>query len=186
MRNVTWIVAAGLAASLAGCNSPYGTGYGAGSGYGYAPGGYSSGYSQGYAPAYSGGYAPTYYRQPAVNNYYVQPQPRVITNTRYVPVPTAPDRRWDNNNGPDRRWGNNNNNNGNNGPDRRWNNNPGQTQGQPGDHRPQQHDWRPTGGGGQQAGNQPAPHAPPAATPQSPRQRGSSQDRDGDGKPDRH
>jgi hypothetical protein len=186
MRNVTWIIAAGLAASTTGCvdlNSPYG----GGSGYGYAPGGYSSGYSQGYAPAYSSGYgynsAPTYYRSAPVNNYYVQPpaRPQVITNTRYVPVPVPTDRRW-----------NNNDNNSNNGPDRHWdNNNHGQAQGgQSGDHRPQQHDWHPAGGqqgGGQQAGNQPTPHAPPAATPQQqPRQHGSSQDRDGDGKPDRH
>jgi hypothetical protein len=168
MRNVTWIIATGLAAaSTAGCidtNSPYG----GGSGYGYAPG-YSSGYSQGYAPAYSSGYssgyAPTYYQRPAVNNYYVQPraQPQVINN--YVPVPSAPERRWGNNNGPDHRWDNNNR---------------GQAQGQSGDHRPQQHDWHP--GGNQQAGNQ-APHTP-TPTPQQPRQRGLSQDRDGDGRPD--
>jgi hypothetical protein len=188
MRNISWIIAGGLAAATTGCNSPYGTtgygtggygtgyGGGGGSGYGFAPTGYSQGY--GYSqPTYSQAYAPNYYRPPAVNNYYVQPQPQVINNTRYVPVPE-----------PERHGGNWANNNGNNDRDHQWQGHgqpQGQTQGQSGDHRPQQHDWHAPGN--QQAGNQ-TPHTPaPTPTPQQPRQHGSSsQDHNGDGRPDGH
>jgi hypothetical protein len=80
MTYVKWIAAAALIGSATACvdNSPYG----GGSGYGYAP---TVAYAQ---PAYSDGYyQPTYYQRPAVNNYYVAPQPQVVTQTRYVPVP---------------------------------------------------------------------------------------------------
>jgi len=81
MTYVKWIAAAALIGSTTACvdNSPYG----GGSGYGYAP--TTVGYAQ---PTYSNGYVqPTYYQRPAVNNYYVAPQPQVVTQTRYVPVP---------------------------------------------------------------------------------------------------
>jgi hypothetical protein len=66
MRNTTWLAAAALALSVAGCAGYPTTSYG----------GYPSGYG------YSNGYyaQPTYYQQPA----YYQP-----VQTRYVPVPAA-------------------------------------------------------------------------------------------------
>ena len=65
MRVLTGLVAVALAAATTGCIETLDSG---------------DGYSQ---PYYGG------YRQP-VNNYYVyQPQPQVITQTRYVAVPTA-------------------------------------------------------------------------------------------------
>src|SRR5437762_10400501 len=82
MRNVKWLVAAGLVVSLAGCVDTNGyptTSYaGYPSGYGGYPSGYNglSGYGYGYnQPTYN---QPTYY----------QPAP-VVTQTRYVPVPVA-------------------------------------------------------------------------------------------------
>jgi hypothetical protein len=76
MQYFRWIAAAALLGSTAACvdNGPYG----GGSGYGYAP---SVAYGQ---PAYS-----TYYQRPPANNYYAAPQPQVVTQTRYVPVPAA-------------------------------------------------------------------------------------------------
>jgi len=75
MTYIKWIAAAALIGSATACvdNSPYG----GGSGYGYAP--TTVGYAQ---PA-------PYYARPATNNYYVAPQPQVVTQTRYVPVPVA-------------------------------------------------------------------------------------------------
>ncbi len=88
MRNVSWLAAAGLLVSAAGCTSYPGNGYGGG----YPSGGYGQpayyGGQQGYSN--SGGLlgglfnqqtyqpAPTYYQQPQT---YYQPQ------ARYVPVP---------------------------------------------------------------------------------------------------
>ena len=80
MRNVRWLVAAGLLVAATGCVETNGyptTSYG-----GYPSSGY---YGQ---PAYSNGYysQPTYYR-PAPTYYYQQP-----VQTRYVavPVPSQP------------------------------------------------------------------------------------------------
>lgn len=91
MRVLTCLVAVGLAAGTTGCIEMMDSGYG-NSGYnnsGYGNSGYSYGSSP-YAasPYYSGSSG---YRQPVTNNYYTtyQPQPQVITQTRYVPVPTA-------------------------------------------------------------------------------------------------
>jgi hypothetical protein len=93
MRTVRWLVAAGLLVSATACvetNGYPGTSYG---GYPSGYGGYpSSGYYG--QPAYSSGSGlfgslfnqqPSYYQQPT---YYQQP-PQVVTQTRYVPVPTA-------------------------------------------------------------------------------------------------
>ena len=80
MSYLKWIAAAALVGSATACvdNAPYG----GGSGYGYAP--TSVGYAQ---PTY----VQPYNQRPQVNNYYVapQPQPRVVEQTRYVPVPVA-------------------------------------------------------------------------------------------------
>src|SRR5687768_3005493 len=96
MRTVRWLVAAGLLVSATACvetNGYPGTSYG---GYPSGYGGYpSSGYYG--QPAYSSGSGlfgslfnqqPSYYQQPT----YYQPPPRVVTQTRYVPVPTASQR----------------------------------------------------------------------------------------------
>ena len=93
MRTVRWLVAAGLLVSATACvetNGYPGTSYG---GYPSGYGGYpSSGYYG--QPAYSSGSGlfgslfnqqPSYYQQPT----YYQPPPQVVTQTRYVPVPTA-------------------------------------------------------------------------------------------------
>jgi hypothetical protein len=83
MRNVKWLVAAGLVVAVTGCVETNGyptTSYG----------GYPS-YGGGY-PSYGGGYPSSYdtsgygygYSQPS----YYQPAP-VVTQTRYVPVPVA-------------------------------------------------------------------------------------------------
>jgi hypothetical protein len=76
MRNVKWLVAAGLMVAVTGCVETNGyptTSYG----------GYPS-YGGGY-PSYGGGYPSSYgYSQPS----YYQPAP-VVTQTRYVPVPVA-------------------------------------------------------------------------------------------------
>jgi hypothetical protein len=109
MRTVRWLVAAGLLASATGCvetNGYPGTSYG---GYPSGYGGYpSSGYYG--QPAYSSGSGlfgnlfnqqPTYYQQP---NYY-QPPPQVVTQTRYVPVPTSGQRPY----GSRSSWGNRDN-----------------------------------------------------------------------------
>lgn len=101
MAYFKWIAAAALIGSATACveNSPYG----GGSGYGYAP--TSVGYNQ--QPTYYYNQQPTYYSRPPVNNYYVapQPQPQVVTQTRYVAVPVAnPPRAQDRDHdgGPDR------------------------------------------------------------------------------------
>src|SRR5712691_6958101 len=76
MRNVKWLVAAGLVVAVTGCVETNGyptTSYGGYPSYG---GGYPSSYgSSGYGYGYS---QPSYY----------QPAP-VVTQTRYVPVPVA-------------------------------------------------------------------------------------------------
>lgn len=103
MRNVKWLIAAALVIPATGCVQSMDQGYGYSNGY------YSNGYaSSGYA---SSGYygSPGYYATPRVNNYYYTPAPKVVTQTRYVPVPTPVpvptrhadrwnDRRWDDNN----------------------------------------------------------------------------------------
>ena len=80
-------IAAALALCTAGC---VGAGYPTTYGYG-SPGYYDSGYSGRY---YSSSYysQPAYYRPAPVTNYYYTPyRPRavVVTQTRYVPSPTA-------------------------------------------------------------------------------------------------
>jgi len=102
MRQAKWIVVAALGLSAAGCVEAYDQSYSSPSyGYGYGNG-YGSGYSSGY---YSSGYyaQPTYSR-PVVNNYYTTytPPPQVVTQTRYVPVPTPPQRQVDRST--DHRW----------------------------------------------------------------------------------
>lgn len=93
MRNVSWLAAAGLVMVTAGCVET--AGYPAT--YGYSPGGYSPGYgSSGYSPAYGySGSSNNYYSQPSYSRpqtpYYSQP--RVVTQTRYVPVASPTPRR---------------------------------------------------------------------------------------------
>ena len=85
MRIVTCLVAAGLAAATTGCIETMDSGYGS-SGYS----GYSNPYYSGYSDPYysNSGYSqPTTYR--STNNYYYQPAPTVVRETRYVPVPQA-------------------------------------------------------------------------------------------------
>ena len=92
MRNMKWLVAAVLAIPAAGCVESMDQGYGYSDGY----------YSNGYAS--SGYYSPGYYATPSVNNYYYTSAPRVVTQTRYVPVPTpvpVPTRQTDRD---DHRW----------------------------------------------------------------------------------
>jgi hypothetical protein len=87
MRTARWLVAAGLLVSATGCvemNGYPGTSYG-----GY-PNGYGGYPSTGYygQPAYSSGsglFGNLFNSQPT----YYQPPPQVVTQTRYVPVPTA-------------------------------------------------------------------------------------------------
>lgn len=81
MRTLRWLVAAGLLASVTGCVETNGyptTSYG-----GYPS---SYGYSSGYGYPSSGYYGSNYgyYSQPT----YYRPAPQVVTQTRYVPVPT--------------------------------------------------------------------------------------------------
>jgi hypothetical protein len=95
MRTVRWLVAAGLLVSATGCvelNGYPGTSYGGyPSGYGGYPGSgyYGSSYGGYYGhPAYSSGsslFGNPFISQPT----YYQPPPRVVTRTRYVPVPMA-------------------------------------------------------------------------------------------------
>lgn len=153
MRNVKWLVAAVLVASTTGCVESVNQGYGYNSGYGY---GYNNGYSSGYYPSGSG-----YYSQPArVNNYYYNPQPTVVTQTRYVPVPTrAPPRYVDRSN--DHRWSGRDNH---------------QPPASPGVDRP--HGPPPP-----QANNGPPRGPGPGASGGNHRDR--DRDRDGDGRPDR-
>lgn len=78
MRNAKWLAAAGLVMVTAGCveQSGYPTTYGYGPGYGTPSYGYSN---------YRYVSQPTYY-QPAPTYYQA---PRVVTQTRYVPVPVS-------------------------------------------------------------------------------------------------
>jgi hypothetical protein len=95
MRTVRWLVAAGLLVSATACvetNGYPGTSYGGyPSGYGGYPssGYYGSNYGGYYGqPAYSSGggmFGNLFNSQPT----YYQPPPRVVTQTRYVPVPVA-------------------------------------------------------------------------------------------------
>lgn len=85
MRNIKWLVAAGLLVAATGCVET--NGY-PGTSMGGYPGGYGGYPSNGYygQPAYSGGGGffggqPTYYQQPQTR--YV---PVPVTQTRYVPV----------------------------------------------------------------------------------------------------
>lgn len=91
MRKAGMLVAAGVLLSTAGCVEAMNSGYPATSyGYGYGPT-YYSGYPNSY---YYG--QPRYYRPAPVNNYYYTtytPPPTVVTQTRYVAVPTPPHRR---------------------------------------------------------------------------------------------
>jgi hypothetical protein len=92
MRNVKWLIAAGLVVAATGCVETNGyptTSYGGYPSYG---GGYPSGYdSSGYGYGYS---QPSYYQPAPVvtqTRYVPVPvasPPRVVTRTQYVPVPT--------------------------------------------------------------------------------------------------
>lgn len=159
MRNVKWIAATALLGLTTGCVETN-QGYGYNSGYGYTGG--NNGYSTGYYPSSSGYYA----RQAPVNNYYYNPQPTVVTQTRYVPVPTPappPPRQsgWSN----DNRWGARDNDG----------------------HRPPPRVDRPNNPPPPpQASNNNGPRPGPAHGGQSNRPDGNNnRDRDGDGRPDR-
>ena len=80
MRKFMGLVAVGLVVTSVGCVDTMSSGYP--STYGYGSSGYGSsgyGYNQ-----------PTYYSQPTYSQpSYYQPAPRVVTQTRYVPVPVA-------------------------------------------------------------------------------------------------
>jgi hypothetical protein len=144
MRTFKWIAVTALAASTAACVQTVDQGYGYSDGY-YAPNNAQPAY---YGSSYgSNYYAPSYYTPP----------PQVITQTRYVPVPTpVPVREANRSN------------------DHRWDGNRGE----------QRHD-------DPQANN--TPRRPPAPQQPSPNNGGSNQhhgggnsnDRDGDGRPDR-
>jgi hypothetical protein len=75
MRVYTLLVAAGLAAATTGCIETMDSGYGGYNRY--------SGYSDPYYSTY--GYSQPTYR--STNNYYYQPAPTVVRETRYVTVP---------------------------------------------------------------------------------------------------
>ena len=155
MRKMTWLIAAALMASTAGCVESYDQ-----SGYGS---GYGNGYSSGYYP--SSGYSSGYYSQPSVNNYYYNPSPTVVTQTRYVPVPTpvaVPSGRGDRSN--DHRWSGHRDNT------------PPPTQ-----HVDRPHPTSPA----PQANNSARPTPTPNTGNSSNRGHGNWRDRDGDGKPDR-
>ena len=55
------------------------------------------------------GYSSGYYATPSVNNYYYTPSPTVVTQTRYVPVPTSRCRRARPTASNDHRWNGDNN-----------------------------------------------------------------------------
>ena len=78
MRNVKGLIAVAVAVTTAGCVESMDQGYGSSNGY----------YSNGYYPSSSYANSPGYYATPSVNNYYYNPSPTVVTQTRYVPVPT--------------------------------------------------------------------------------------------------
>lgn len=115
MRKLSLLVAAGAALVTTGCVETMDSGGYPNSGYGYND--YSSGYPNGYYPSssYSGGtyassYPSGYYGRPSYtsNTYVYNPPPKVVTQTRYVPVPVAtpdPPRRQQANHGNStRRW----------------------------------------------------------------------------------
>jgi hypothetical protein len=108
MRKLNWLILTAVTLATAGCVESMDSGYPTGS-YGYDN--YSNGYSSGYYSASS--YPSSYYTRPnyvSNNTYVYNPPPRVVTETRYVPVPVAtpapaprpqpagptPDHRWDN------------------------------------------------------------------------------------------
>ncbi len=143
MRNAKWLVAAGLALATTGCVESMDAGYPSGGGY-YGDSGY-------YAEA------PTTYYAP-----YYEPT-RVVTQTRYVPVPVAvperthtqqTDRSNDRRSNDQQRWASHNDNHQ-----------------QPQASQPQH--------------SQPQPSSSQASNRGS-NSRRTPQDRDGDGKPDRH
>jgi hypothetical protein len=111
MRTVKWLAGAGLLVSATGCvetNGYPGTSYGGyPSGYGGYPGSgyYGSNYGGYYGqPSYSssgGLFGNLFNSQPT----YYQPPPRVVTQTRYVPVPTSGRRPY----GSRSSWGNRDN-----------------------------------------------------------------------------
>jgi hypothetical protein len=156
MRNVKWLIVVGTALATTGCVESMDQGYPSGA---YDNGG---GYANGYYASESSGYysQPSYYSPARVtNNYYYTPAPRVVTETRYVPVPTpAPAAR------PHQADRSN---------DQRWD---GHRDGG------QQHASRPQN-------TPPQTSTPPANRPQASSNRNGNrrpdQDRDGDGKPDR-
>ena len=111
MLTFRWLVAAGLLASATGCVETngypatsyggYPSGYGYSSGYGYPSSGYYGSNYGGYygQPSYSSGglFGNMFNSQPT----YYQPPPQVVTQTRYVPVPTYSPRPY-----PRSYWGN--------------------------------------------------------------------------------
>ena len=87
MRKLSWLILTAAALATTGCVESMDSGYPTGSyGYDNYPNGYSSGY-------YSASSDPgNYYTRPTYvsnNTYVYNPPPRVVTQTRYVPVPVA-------------------------------------------------------------------------------------------------
>lgn len=110
MRTLNWLILTGAALATAGCVESMDSGYPTGS-YGY--GDNSNGYANGYYSASS--YQNGYYARPSYvsnNTYVYNPPPRVVTQTRYVPVPVAapaPPRPQPANATTDHRWSNQHN-----------------------------------------------------------------------------
>ena len=157
MRNIKWLAAAVLVASTTGCVESVNQGYGYNSGYGN---GYSGGYSNAYYPRSNG-----YYSQPArMSNYYYNPRPTVVTQTRYVPVPTpVPSRHSHRSN--DHRWGGRDGDNHRQPHHQSRSDRPHNPSGQTNDHGPHRHTHDASGGNQHDGGN--------------------NRDRDGDGRSDR-
>ena len=109
MRKLNWLILTAATLATTGCVESMDSDYPTGS-YGYDT--YSNGYSSGY---YSASSDPgNYYTRPTYvsnNTYVYNPPPRVVTQTRYVPVPVAapapPPRPQPANHAPDHRWNNN-------------------------------------------------------------------------------
>ena len=153
MRKLNWLILTAATLATAGCVESMDSGYPTGS-YGYDN--YSNGYSNGYYSASS--YPSSYYTRPTYvsnNTYVYNPPPRVVTQTRYVPVavatPASAPRPQPANHAPDHRWNNNHD-------DR-----PAQAV-----RPPSSNDHRQASGNDNRGGN-----------------RRGDQDRDGDGRPDR-
>jgi len=108
MGKLNWLILTVATLATTGCVESMDSGYPTGS-YGYDN--YSNGYSNGYYSASS--YPSSYYTRSSYvsnNTYVYNPPPRVVTQTRYVPVPVAtptpaprpqpashaPDHRWTN------------------------------------------------------------------------------------------